>query len=143
MISNRYIKQICSEDPSLIENYDKAVADTENTWHCHHRLEIQEDKILSKNDLIEQGLYYHRPAKELIFMTHSDHTRLHFSNISDITRKKLSLNAKNISSQKRQKISNTIRTRNLGSKHSNTTKSKISESLKIYWKKVHGGITNL
>lgn len=60
-----------------IENYDLAIADTTQVWHCHHKLEIQGDKVISKNDLIKQGLYYHRPAEELIFLTRSEHMILH------------------------------------------------------------------
>ena len=40
MICFEYAKNYCSEDISLIENYDKAVNDKEQTWHCHHRREI-------------------------------------------------------------------------------------------------------
>ena len=36
MISESY-KKYCCEDPSLIENYDKAIADTTQTWEIHHR----------------------------------------------------------------------------------------------------------
>ena len=73
MISEDYAKSYCKEDISLIENYDKAIADTTQMWHCHHRRET----IFSKSDLIEIGEYYNRPACELIFLTKSEHTRLH------------------------------------------------------------------
>ena len=62
-----------------IENYDKAIADTTQVWDCHHRVEIQNEKVVLKKDLIAQGLYYHRPAEELIFLTHSEHVVLHKS----------------------------------------------------------------
>ena len=32
----RNVKLFCCEDASNIENYDKAIADKENIWHCHH-----------------------------------------------------------------------------------------------------------
>ena len=60
-----------------IENYEKAIADTTQVWDCHHRLEIQDGKPVLKKDLIAQGLYYRRPAEELIFLTHSEHRNLH------------------------------------------------------------------
>lgn len=60
-----------------IENYDKAANDLTQTWDCHHRLEIQNEKTVSRSDLIKQGLYYHRPAEELIFLTHREHKKLH------------------------------------------------------------------
>ena len=73
MICERTIKKICKDDISLIENYDKAIEDTTQTWHCHHRRET----IFSRKDLIEIGEYYNRPAEELIFLTKTDHQRLH------------------------------------------------------------------
>lgn len=44
-------------------------------WDCHHRKET--DEGLSVAELIEQGLYWNRPASELIFLTRSEHMRLH------------------------------------------------------------------
>ena len=73
MICERTIKKFCKDDISLIENYDKAIEDTTQTWHCHHRRET----IFSRKDLIEIGEYYNRPAEELIFLTKTDHQRLH------------------------------------------------------------------
>ena len=75
MICERTIKDYCCEDPHLIENYNEAVNDKTQTWHCHHRLEIELDK--TGKELEELGLYYNRPASELIFLTHSEHTKLH------------------------------------------------------------------
>ena len=73
MINEYYAKKFCCEDLSLIENYDIAVADTTQTWDCHHR----RGTIYTVNDLIEIGEYYHRPAIELIFLTPSAHRSLH------------------------------------------------------------------
>ena len=71
-----YIKRFCSEDISKIENYDKAISDKSKTvWDCHHKLEIKLNK--SYKELKEIGLYYNRPASELIFLTHSEHARMH------------------------------------------------------------------
>ena len=88
MINEEKIKSYCKDDISLIENYDKAVSDTTQMWHCHHRRET----IFSKSDLIEIGEYYNRPACELIFLTSLEHNRLHKSgkHLSAETRKKLS-----------------------------------------------------
>ena len=74
MIS-KYVNKYCCEDISLIENYDKAIADTKQIWHCHHRKEIDEN--LSLKQIKEQELYYNRPASELIFLTKSEHQALH------------------------------------------------------------------
>ena len=78
MISEEKLNQYCNEDISKIENYEKAVSDKENMWHCHHRLEIGSNgENVSLKDLKRNGLYYNRPASELIFLLASDHTRLH------------------------------------------------------------------
>ena len=78
---NRHAQGFCSEDMSLIENYQEALADQNETWDCHHRLEIVLDgtgiHVTSKRELIEKGLYYNRPASELIFMREKDHMKMH------------------------------------------------------------------
>lgn len=102
MICERTIYKFCYEDPSLIENYYEAINDKEQTWHCHHRLEIQENKTYSAHELINLGLYWHRPAKELIFLTSHEHHKIHFS------------------------VINKGHKRHLGYKHSDETKKKIS-----------------
>ena len=43
MISKANAEKYCAEDISLIENYKEAVSSKE-LYHCHHRLEIQDDK---------------------------------------------------------------------------------------------------
>ena len=77
MINEFCAKSYCSDDISLIENYDKAIADTTQTWDCHHKGEILPCGRFSPNDLKKFGLYYNRPASELIFLSHSEHSRLH------------------------------------------------------------------
>ena len=78
MINERYLKYVlkkyCSEDISLIENYYEAI-NSDEVWDCHHRLEIELNK--TPKELQKLNLYYNRPAKELIFLTHSEHSRLH------------------------------------------------------------------
>ena len=73
MINLKNVKKFCKDDFSLIENYDKAIADNTQTWVCHHRRET----IYSAKELIEIGEYYNRPACELIFLTKTEHRRLH------------------------------------------------------------------
>ena len=88
MIDKKRAIKYCKNDISLIENYDKAIADETQVWHCHHRRET----IYSRSGLIEIGEYYNRPACELIFLTKSEHMRLHNlgKNVSEDTRKKIS-----------------------------------------------------
>ena len=77
MISKYTAKSFCCEDLSLIENYDKAIADTTQTWECHHRGEVLPCGRFSVDDLKKFGLYFNRPASELIFLTPSAHRQLH------------------------------------------------------------------
>lgn len=65
----------CKEDISLIENYDLAVSDDKHSYDCHHRTEIWWN--CTSQELIDNECYYHRPAKELIFLTHAEHSKLH------------------------------------------------------------------
>lgn len=75
MINEYNVKNYCCEDISLIENYEKAVNDTTQMWHCHHRLEIELNK--NRLELMEMELYENRPANELIFLTKKDHMAIH------------------------------------------------------------------
>lgn len=84
------INKFCCEDISLIENYEKAINDSQ-MWECHHRLEVSEEGIFSPKELKEKGLYYHRPANELIFLTRKDHDTLHGANRKQETRDRISV----------------------------------------------------
>lgn len=64
----------CKDDMSLIENYEEAI-NSEEKYDCHHRLETELN--MSVKELKEKDLYYNRPASELIFLTHSEHAKLH------------------------------------------------------------------
>ena len=77
MINEKYAKKFCCEDLSLIENYELAINDTTQTWDCHHRGEVLPCGRFSRADLKKFGLYYNRPAAELIFLTKSEHKKLH------------------------------------------------------------------
>ena len=81
MISWNSVLRYCSGDPSLIENYKEAFNDPNEIWHCHHRLEIMpfSKKECSLKKLDEMGLYYKQPPEALIFLTPSDHNRLHMN----------------------------------------------------------------
>lgn len=138
MISNRMVDLFCKEDPSLIENYDLAVADTEHIWHCHHRDEIRElpsgmVALRSKKDLMENGRYYHCPANELIFLTHNEHSKLHrkYDKTSPHKGKKMTDEAKaKISAFQKGRPSP-----KKGTKMSEEQKQKISITKKLRWAK--------
>lgn len=75
MITIKNAKRYCRDDISLIKNYDKAIADTTQTWECHH---INELTFTSK-ELKKMNMYYNRPASELVFLTKAKHKKLHYS----------------------------------------------------------------
>ena len=79
MINEKKVKHYCSEDVSLIENYHEAIADQTKKWEIHHRRECDEKgrTLFTRTQLIEMGLYFKRPASELIFVTRSMHMKLH------------------------------------------------------------------
>ena len=123
MINEKRAKSYCRDDISLIENYDKAVADKSLVWHCHHRRET----IFSRKDLIEIGEYYNRPACELIFLTKSEHHRLH--NLG----KPAWIKGKHHSAETRKKMSEAKNGENnpmFGKHHSAETHQKMSEAHK-------------
>ena len=144
MISTRTAKAYCRDDISLIENYDKAVSDTTQVWDCHHRRET----IYSVKELIEIGEYYNRPACELIFLTPTDHRRLHKlgKHLSEETRKKLSeskkgekcyIFGKHLSEETRKKLRESKKGENhpmFGKHLSEETRTKLSEAIKCkHW----------
>ena len=146
MIYLKNVKKFCKDDISLIENYDKAISDKTQVWQCHHRRET----IFSKYDLIEIGEYYNRPACELIFLTKSEHMRLHHigKHHSEETRKKMSeankgennprfgkpsaFKGKHHSAETRKKMSESRKGKNhpfFGKHHSEKTRRKLSKAL--------------
>lgn len=132
MINEKYAKQFCKDDISKIENYNLAINDKTQVWECHHRVEILPCGRFSRNDLKKFNLYYARPANELVFLTPSEHRKLHFKGkkISEETRRKMSESRKgkrfNHSEETKRKIAEYRK----GKKHSEETKRKMSESLK-------------
>lgn len=97
MINLLKVKKYC-KNFSAIENYELALADTENTWHAHHRLETHNMKgelrseFLTSEELKSLGLYFDRPAEELILLPPKEHGRLHRlgKHLSEETKQKLS-----------------------------------------------------
>lgn len=128
MINERQAKKYCKEELSKIENYDKAIADTSQTWDLHHRTEIWWN--CSAKELIENECYYNRKACELVFLTHAEHRRLHKPN-----------KGKHLSDEHRRKLSEAMKgnTHLKGHHHSAETRMKMSESHKgKTWKLIDG-----
>lgn len=127
---NPYFDCFC-RTPELIENYNKAVADTTQMWDCHHRLESHfsdgterpRNAQLSQAELIALGVYFDRPPEELIFLTEKMH--------NDITHK-----GKKRSAETKRKISNANKGKPSWKKgiktgpRSEETKKKLSEAHK-------------
>lgn len=132
MINLYYANAYCSEDISNIENYDKAIADKDNTWICHHRLEIHEDYRNSVEELQMMNLYWHRPASELIFVTKAEHRKIHQRGVKRIFTEEHKLNISKahkglkVSDETKQKISNSSK----GKVIPNEIRLKLSKSLK-------------
>ena len=120
MINEFNVRLFCCEDISLIENYDKAIADKTQVWHCHHRNGIE--LKMSEQQLKDANMYYKRPACELLFLTEEQHKQLHskYRDLSFWTCK-----GKKRSLQNRKNISNGIRatmTKEIAYKHGNGTR---------------------
>ena len=77
------------KNPEKIENYFEAISSDEK-FDCHHRLETHfsdgtkrpKNAQLNASELKALGMYYDRPAEELIFIKHSEHTKLHHKGLS-------------------------------------------------------------
>ena len=144
MINFKYVKTYCKDDISLIENYDKAIADQNQIWDCHHKREM----TTPKKELIEIGEYYHRPARELIFLTHSEHSILHNKGmkLSEEAKRKIAEARKGmkLSEETKRKIAEAKKgNKNMLGKHlSEETKLKIGEYAKMsHW--FNNGIINI
>lgn len=71
-------KKYCCEPLEKIEGFKDAL-ESEEKYVIHHRLE---DSGISRRELIKLGLYYKRPAEELVWMTDSEHKRHHIKLLS-------------------------------------------------------------
>ena len=121
------IKLVCKDDPSLIENYDKAINDNTQMWVLHHRLELTLDGEYahSVKELKQLKMYYKRPYFELIFLPKTEHQKLH---AHDKYREKLSIVHMGhiVTDETKKKISQ----KQTGKHLSEETKKKLSESHK-------------
>lgn len=80
---NQMFAYCIPEQIEEIENYELAKESNFKGWHIHHRLETNNSDgqrrlvDLSKTELIALDMYYNRPANELVFLTSSEHSKLH------------------------------------------------------------------
>lgn len=81
------------KDYKNIENYERAKADNFKGWEVHHRLETHNSDgerrsvDISHKELKALGMYYNRPAEELIFLTTREHHAIR--KVSEETKNKL------------------------------------------------------
>ena len=115
----------CCEDISKIENYELAKKDNFKGWCIHHRLELVSTGAVvdsTMQDLIDWGIYYNRPADELIFLTETEHNHIHLvGNKWNIGRK--------MTEEHKQKLINVNKNR-IYKPHTEEAKKKISEKAK-------------
>ena len=113
--------KFCSDLLDKIEHYEEALAEGFKGWCIHHRLEIQPDGTrMSRQELKDNGLYFNRPASELVFMRREEHTSLHM--LGKPTWNK----GKQLSEESRCKMSEAHK----GKRHSAEACKKMSESHK-------------
>ena len=125
MANYKYYKRYYCKDIDNVENFEKASADNFKGWHCHHRLQTwtsdgeRREVDISAAELKALGMYYNRPASELIFLTESEHHSLHSKGNKYMMGKHHSAesNYKNSEAHK-------------GKHHSEETKNKLSEASK-------------
>ena len=112
------------KDYKNIENYDKAAADNFVGWCCHHRKGVG----IPTEELQALGMYYNRPAEELIFLRRGEHRTLHnkVHKHSEESKKKMSEAAKN----RPEEIKMKAREAHKGHKHSEESKKKIGAAIK-------------
>ena len=96
MINLKQARKYCCENICLIENYEQAKNDLLEVWHLHHRMESE----YSMKELKDSGMYYNRPANELIFLTKSEHMSLHGKIMPEETKRKMSINHADFSGEK-------------------------------------------
>ena len=132
MINEKQVKKFC-KDYTKIENYEDAVKDTTQTWHCHHIL----GEILSREQLLNHDFYYDVPPCMLKFVTREEHNRLHNAgkHHTDDTCRKMSEShkGKKFSEETRRKMSEAHKGRTSPRKGvtlSEETRRKMSEAHK-------------
>ena len=142
MANYKYYKRYCS-DIDNVENFEKALADNFVGWCCHHRLQTwtsdgeRRAVDITAAELEALGMYYGRPASELIFMKLVEHRQLHQKgkHHSDETRKNISEGnkGKQLTEETKKKISEATIGRqspNKGKHPSEETRRKLSEAHK-------------
>ena len=120
-----------------IENFEKAKKDDFVGWHCHHRLEThtpdgeRREVDISHKELKALGMYYNRPASELIFLPASEHNAFNKGKHRSVeTRRKMKENKNALGYKHSEETKNKMRESHKGKHHSEEHKKKLAESQK-------------
>lgn len=73
MFNSAMARMYCCDPIENIKGFKEASESSEK-YHIHHRFE---EMGLSQADLKELGMYYNRPACELVFMNGREHNKMH------------------------------------------------------------------
>ena len=129
-------KKYC-KDFEKIENYQKAKKDNFVGWHCHHRLEThtpdgkRREVDIPMEELKALGMYYNRPAEELIFLAESEHNAYNRGKRrSEETRRRMSEARRKMSKPKSEETRRKMAEAHKGKPKSEEHKKKLSESAK-------------
>ena len=146
MLNARWIQKVCVEPIENIENYHKAMNDSLNYYSCHHRLEVRNiwGMIIhiGREELIGLGLYFHRPANELIFLTRSEHRTLH--NSDPVFRKKISKMKKGCVSNRKGCHVTEEQKKRMSEGHIRNMNNKTREKLRVaYYKRQESMLAHL
>lgn len=105
MISKYTVMQYC-KNYTDIENYDKAISDTEHTWICHHKLEAWFSRI----ELEQMNRYYNVSARELVFCKNrNEHFKYPHKGFEDARLKKTGVKRGPYTQEHRDKISKALK----------------------------------
>ena len=88
MINEKKAREYCCEDIRLIRGYERAVNDTTQLYELHHL----EGVFYSVDEMKRLGKYFKQPAEALIFLTRSEHKKIHyaFNPVSDERKDRIS-----------------------------------------------------
>ena len=118
----------CCEDVALIEGYIPELERTQKMV-LHHRLESHDSsgnlraEFLTMSELKELGMYYSRLAKELIWLTETEHKRLHANN--ETKQQRLRLSKVHLGKALTEETKSKLRAKATGKHHKEATKQKI------------------
>ena len=129
----KYYKRYCKYIEN-VENYENAIADNFKGWEVHHRKEVD----FSRKELIALGMYYNVSPEELIFLTRTEHNKLHKKGKQGYWKGKTGPNkGKQFSAEARIHMSEAMKGKYTGEnhpmygkKHSDEARRKMSESHK-------------